>query len=144
MNQRIAIVFKSLLIGLMVVLLTYLLIFVFVFLGMYRPHPGLFFSVIYGVSMFQGWLMYGLMAFGLSWGYYRYLQLSNIKNTYMNGLIWGGVFFLVTQFVIAIFRFIFSFEKDYEISDKTLSLVILHVLIGLLISYATKFLYSKN
>ena len=67
MNQRIAIVFKSLLIGLMVVLLTYLLIFVFVFLGMYRPHPGLFFSVIYGVSMFQGWLMYGLMAFGLSW-----------------------------------------------------------------------------
>ncbi len=52
----------------------------------------------------------------------------------MNGLIWGGVFFLVTQFVIAIFRFIFSFEKDYEISNKTLSLVILHVLIGLLIS----------
>jgi hypothetical protein len=144
MNNRISIFLNSALVGLLVVLLTYLMSILLDLLGTYSPNPGLFFSVICDVSTLQGWLMYWFMAFGMSWGFYRFLKLSRLKYSLTNGLIWGGVFFIISEFVIAIFRYIFAFGKDYEISDKTLSLVILHVLIGLLISYATKFLYSKK
>lgn len=144
MNDRLSIVAKSSVVGLLVVLLTYLMSILLDRQGMYSPNPGLFFSVICGVSMLQGWLMYWFMAFGMSWGFYRYLKLSRMKNPLINGLIWGGVFLIISEFVIAIFRFIFAFDKDYEIGEKTLSLVLLHVLVGLLISYATKFLYSKK
>lgn len=144
MNNSSSIVLKSSLVALLVVLSTFMMAQIFVALGMYRPHPGLFFSKMMGVSMFLGWAVYWLMSYLLSWGYYKYLRLSSIKSTCLNGLIWGVVFFIVTQFVIAIFRFIFESSKDESINDKTVSLIVLHLVIGLVTSYATKFLYQKK
>lgn len=129
---------KSIFIGLFVVLTTYSLTILFQYIGLQDVNPGAFFSKICAITLIQGWVVYGLISILMTVGYIRFCKVSIIKSVLGSGLIWGFVFFMVSQLMIAVVRALYHAPKDPQILAKSLSLFLLKLSIGIVIAYSVK------
>lgn len=134
MNSKLKILLKSLLMGSVVVLVTFLLTFTYKYLGLSDVNPGHFFSEITGVSTLSGWFIYGLVSAFISFSYLKFIRLSSVKCVFVNGFIWGVVFFITSEFIIAFTRVLFNAVKQPDIIEKTYTLIVLHLILGFVIS----------
>ena len=131
---------NSFFVGLFVIFITYCLTVLFQYIGLQDVNPGIFFSEICHMSLLQAWVVYGFISFLMSLGYIRFCRISIKKSVLGNGIIWGFVFFMASQFLIAVVRVLFGAPKDPNIAAKTFSLIVLNLFIGIVIAYTEKLL----
>lgn len=144
MNSKFIILLKSLLMGSVVVLVTFLLTFTYKYLGLSNVNLGQLFSEITSVSIPSGWFLYGILATFISFSYMRFIRLSSVKCVFVNGFIWGVVFFMTCEFLIAFLRILFNTVKQPDILKTSFSLFIVNLILGLVISTSNKLLQGKK
>lgn len=143
MNQKLQITLKSIAISMVAVLVVYALTFLYKYVGLFEANPGMFYSMILDLSISQGWIVFFLFTILMTLAYRRYLTISRIKSSFINGFIWGFVIMIISQLIVAVFRAMSNIEKDPDIALKTLSLLIASIVTGLIISCGTDLFYKK-
>lgn len=108
--------------------------------GLYPTRPNNFARYTLGVSMTTGWVLFYLLMVLFSRLYYRFDQKVRIKSTALKGMLFGTLFLLFSQFVIALFNNLGGLPKESDLLLKSLSYLIAHLIAGLTAAYGFKLL----